>query len=293
MKQQKALEGAPAASRATTSACCSHQNPYLYTRDTFSTSASKVAEENRVQKGAGNGAAGSILWGLGRGWAEDRQMHPNPPNPRAHPREQLPTQLTIERVPRDQLGRDEERAQLLDQPRVGEAAPPSQGVPVQRGDALGHEEAPIGCVAGQKGSLEVHGPRASPCADVLHGCWGGTTVTARNPEHPHTRNRPSSPKLPPWTDRTPQRTNHLLPQEAGAAGLSGGHTAFCRRWKGCLGFVPSFEPPCPAFPPPSPGRHFPPEEKLWRHRSRCTSTSCPSVGSLQKLELQIQEKKKN
>lgn len=56
-----------------------------------------------------------------------------PQNPHAHPCEQLPTQLrlTIERAPRDQLGRDEEGAELLHQLPVGEAAPPPQGVPIQ------------------------------------------------------------------------------------------------------------------------------------------------------------------
>lgn len=100
--------------------------------------------------------------------------------------------LTVERVPRDQLGRDEEGAELLHQLPVGEAAPSPQRVLVQRGDALGHEEAPIGRVAGEEGSLEVDSPDTSPRADVLHGCWGGITVTTGAPEHPPTGDIPTS-----------------------------------------------------------------------------------------------------
>lgn len=111
-----------------------------------------------------------LLLGAVKRMEKGSQKHPDPPNPCPRPHKQLPTQLTAEHVPWDQLGRDEEGAQLLHQLRVGEAAPPSQAVPVQRGDVLGHEEAPIGCIAREKGSLEVHGPRASPCADILHGC---------------------------------------------------------------------------------------------------------------------------
>lgn len=255
MKQQKALEGTPAVSRTTTSAFYCH--PYLYTRGHLFHSASKVTQESRRQKRTGNGAALGAVKRMG----ESQRDASKPPNPCAHPCEQLRTQLTIKGVPWDQLGRDEERAQLLHQFRVGEAAPPLQGVPAQQGDALGHEETPVRCIAREKGSLEVHGLRASPCADVLHGCWGGTTITASSPNSPHTRSKPSSQNsslqnFPCGQTELPREkkttsSHRQLEQPGSVQGTQ----------EGCLGFVPRLEPPCPAFPSPCPGRQFLPEEK--------------------------------
>lgn len=245
-------------SRATTSAYCCHQNLYFYTGDTFSTSASKVTEESKLQKGAGNVQQAPSLGGMDGGKAG--RCIQTPPNPRSHPHEQLLAQLTIERVPWDQRGRDEEGAQLLDQLRVGQAAPPLQDVPVQRGDALGHEEPPIGCITREKGALKVHGLRASPCADILHGCWGGTAITASTPKHPRTRNSPSSQnnsKTSPVGRQRSPGNKHLLPQEAGAARLSAGHSAFCRRVERLPGICAKLGASLSRFPSTLPGETLP------------------------------------
>lgn len=90
-----------------------------------------------------------------------------------------PVNQIAKRATWDQLRLDKEVTYLLHQLGVGEAAPLLQRGPVQQGDAAGHEEPTIRCIAREEGSLEVHGPRASPCADVLHRCWVGTVVIAK------------------------------------------------------------------------------------------------------------------
>lgn len=241
---------------------------------------SGVTEENRVEKGAGNGAAGSILWGLCEEDGAGKCIR-TPQNPRAHPGEQLSARLrlTVERARRDQLSRDKEGAQLLHQLPVGKAAPPPKGVPVQRGDALGHEEAPVGCIAGEEGSLEVDGPCTSPRADVLHGCWGKAPQSLPRPQSiPPPAGTAPHPKLTPPQNFPCGQTELLREENASSHGkknltawgaradrAGGGHAAFCRQWKRCPRFAPRWlEPPRPAFPapfPPCPGDTFQPEQK--------------------------------
>lgn len=236
---------------------------------------SQQGDKERGQNGAGTAATCSILWGLWKDGVKAGRCTWRPPNPHARPCEQLPPRLrlTTECAPGDQLGRDEEGAQLLHQLRVGEAAPPPQGVPVQRGDALGHEEAPVGRVAGEEGSLEVDGPRTPPRADVLHGCWGGTAVTARASPAPGTAPHPKlSPpaKLPTCTAellREESASCRKKPRAARAAGAGGGDTLCgqgklspefaARRPEASPAAFPAPFPPCPgdaSQPEPQPGR---------------------------------------
>lgn len=152
--------------------------------------------EKRAENRSGNGAAGSILWGLQEDGANAGGSIQTPQNPHISLQTAPTTQLrlTVERAPRDQLRGDEEGAQLLHQLGVGEAAPAPQGGLVQQRDAPGHEEATIRSISREEGSLEVDSPRASPRADVLHGCCWGTPQSLSGPQSSRpTRNTRADP----------------------------------------------------------------------------------------------------
>lgn len=181
VEQQKALvegrSGAPSSKQghSTSYHCCSHQNPYLHREDTFSRRQQFPArgdspprhrigyrkQQGVMQQAPSSGSCAEDGGKAGR-WIEH-------PKPLLHVPASSRLRLTTECAPWDQVSSDEEGAQLLHQLRVRDAAPPPQGVPVQQGDVLGHEEAPIACEAGEEGPLEVDSPCTSPCADVLHG----------------------------------------------------------------------------------------------------------------------------
>lgn len=157
--------------------------------------------EKRAENRSGNGAAGSILWGLQEDGANAGGSIQTPQNPHISLQTAPTTQLrlTIKRAPRDQLRGDEEGAQLLHQLGVGEAAPAPQGGLVQQRDAPGHEEATIRSISREEGSLEVDSPRASPRADVFHmGAVGGHHSHSQDPRAAAPLGTPEqTPQIPP------------------------------------------------------------------------------------------------